>query len=269
MSDQWDVYFRMEDDCVESVAYDLGIAKNVPISELPWLLQMAIPLKNPNEGGLTTTEEAELLDKMEELVESSINKNSTLIGKLFSRDKELNKLIYVGRITGGGVRIYNFYGNHNNFPKSVLQDVATQFQSHPFKLNILEDPRWVVYLNELHPGSALAPLFLSRSVLEVLEKDGDQLQDPRDVNHTIFFKRDDERKGFLDWIKKDGWQATLLKENVAANDADRFGVVLTKKHRIDRMWSDIHVVALCSRANKFNGRYDGWGCFQKPKGAQQ
>ena len=259
----WCFYCKMTDDHVASVCLDLGIREQVSTQHFPIVTKLSIPLLHPF-NGLAMGDEAKRLDEMEEAVEAAVNRPPWFMQLLDAR-KAKNCLFYVGRVTHAGVREYYFYSIHE-IDLDFFKGMQKKFVDHPFGVRSATDKDWQIYTSDLHPGPALAPLLLSWAQLELRTKNGDDLTLPHDVDHTLFFKYKKRRDDFLEYIKDEGWKARKFDassiEAGRAGKSFQFGVNLTKSHRIDRMWSDIYIVGLSSRAEKFGGMYGGWGAFQ-------
>src|SRR5262245_35159471 len=96
MSDSWDFYFANVNDVIASLFVDLGIRDSVPDSDRPWLLWTWVYFRQPRDDGLSSSEEAPVLNEIEDALTKKV--------------QETTEAELVGRITTAGRREFYFYG---------------------------------------------------------------------------------------------------------------------------------------------------------------
>lgn len=251
----WYLYFCMRGNAITSIAVDLTFGSDPAAAELPWLTIVKIDLHEPFLG-VAVDDEAVLLDEMSERFEAELDAlGRGLLDRL--RKRPAPRFRYVARETRDGARYLYFHGTAP-VPKRVYQRVFAVPKFATYDCGSLErhEPDHATWREELHPGPALNPLVLSRAQVEMRLEQGDRLEIEREVEHRIEFDSSDDRRGFIDYLEREDSGQTF---RIAVGDES--GVTLTATHRVDGLWTDIHVSALVSHAAKFGGRYDGWGAL--------
>ncbi len=72
MSDAWDFYFANLNDVIASLFVDLGIRDSVPDTDRPWLLWTWVYLRDPRDDGLSSSEEAPILNAIEDALTKQV-----------------------------------------------------------------------------------------------------------------------------------------------------------------------------------------------------
>ncbi|MCA4783142.1 DUF695 domain-containing protein [Empedobacter stercoris] len=238
--EEWNFYLTNIEDKCASIYLNLGLNDFVPIKEKTELCWISVKLKNPNENGLTTNEESEILFKIEDEIIKKTNAKNT---------------IYIGRITNNGYRDFYFYSKNPETFKAEFKNIENNFTDYTVELNTKEDKDWSEYLN-IYPNEMDFQSIGNRSVLENLKKNGDKLIKPREVFHWIYFKNDENRQKFIEIVKKENFEIVQTQYN---NENDLPYVLQIK--RVDKVgYSDIdeYTLYLWNLAKENNGEYDGW-----------
>jgi len=217
-----------------------------------------VKLLNPCEG-LAKGEEEETLKTIADAFEKFALTKRPLLQRLLGLFTSPPSLRLVGYHTGAGQRTYYFYCPRKLIFKYAVRKLTFVFPKHIFGLAVIHDPEWKCYRVSLHPGiMAQKHLLLNHAAFEMNEKAGDQLHVPRVVDHFILFSNRKDREAFAKAMKEDGIAMTFSDRD--ANG--KFPLTLSKKHSLDRMWSDIYVFGLCKTAEKHHGEYDGSGSWE-------
>src|SRR6476661_3579576 len=106
MSDEWDFYFCNVDDKPASIFCDLGIRKEVPLSEVEELTWLRLQMRQPRPDGLSSQEEFERLCEIDDALQAAASDTTPPIH-------------YVGRNTCGGCRDYYFYASNGQLTDSA------------------------------------------------------------------------------------------------------------------------------------------------------
>ncbi|HLX61610.1 MAG TPA: ribonuclease E inhibitor RraB [Planctomycetota bacterium] len=254
----WHLYFSMRDDAVRSVLVDLGAGVDQN-SDLKWLTIVRITLCAPFHGLAVGQEEQVLVAmhlRLEEILQSL---KPGLLDRLFRRQTAA-RFQSVGRETGAGFRRLFIYGTEP-IPQWIYQKLGAEFNSHSIESAEIEDPKWTQYWSELHPRSATTALLLSDAEVKLREESGDQTNVERLVDHELSFPDNESRKKFINKVTKEEWNVERTFE-VTKDGVKSYLVALTRMQRVDKMWADISIVALTSRAEPFGGKYVGGGAFE-------
>jgi regulator of RNase E activity RraB len=244
MSDAWDFYFANVNDAIASLFVDLGIRDLVPDPDRPWLLWTWVYFRQPRDDGLSSSEEAPILNDME--------------GGLTKAVKQATEAELVGRITTAGRREFYFYGPQPDHFDEAVASALNRFPDYVFDSGIKEDPDWSQYLNVLYPSPEEHQRIKNLHVIETLEKHGDSLKKPRPVSHWAYFKSPQDRNKFIAEAVSAGFKVADQSKS-DDSDADRaYGVTLERIDRVD--WDSINeaTLALFRLAQEVNGDYDGW-----------
>lgn len=261
----WYLYFIMQEDAITSVAFDLTFERDPDAASLPWLTVIRIVIPDPV-GGLAFNEQAVELDALAERFEEVLaSSGEGFVDRLLRRPKQRYR--YVGRVTGGGVRKLYFYGTAA-VPASAYRRVFAEERFDPYETGSAEreDPHHEAYRTVLHPGGALHALINGDAQIEMRREQGDDLETARDVDHTLQFSTAADRRAFVEFMEREDPHRTFAVTVPADDGDDGFDVNVRARHSVDKLWTNIYVVALTEKAERFNGKYDGWGAFviQRP-----
>lgn len=241
--EEWDFYFSNVDDKLSSLFVDLGLHKVAPIKDKPNVVWISIKMENPRKDGLSSSEESNLLAEIED----------NLVDKIHSKFKS----VYVGRLTSDGHRDLYFYFGDTTLYDKAISDVMVAYPKYHFDHGSKTDKDWGGYFDFLYPSPQQFQSIQNRRVIDQLEKGGDKLTKPREVDHWIFFKSDNERANFLTKIKTEGF-------TIVDKDYDKkLGALPYRLHikRVDKVdWNSVddYVIHLWKIATECNGDYDGW-----------
>ena len=205
-------------------------------------------MNNPKEDGLSSQEESEILWNIEDAIVKEIISN--------------HNSIYVGRLTSAGYRDLYFYFGDTNLYDKTLCDVMAAFPKYKFDFGTKEDKEWSGYFDFLYPSPQQHQCILNRRVVGQLEKGGDKLTEPREVEHWIYFKSDKNREDFLEKIKNDNF-TIVNKANDNSWGEFAYSLQIKRVDNVDLNSVNDYVIYLWQLANETNGNYDGWETFIK------
>jgi uncharacterized protein (TIGR01619 family) len=243
MSDQWDFYLSRVNDALASLMVDLGIHREVPQSDRPWLLWVFLYMRTPREDGLSDAAEADSLADIEDSLVSTM------------RDKVGACL--VGRITTSGRREFYFYSPSPEAFGTFLKSTMQQFPLYDYDFGSKEDSHWTQYLSVLYPSPRDYQRIKNRHVIETLTQSGDTLEQPRDIDHWIYFRTGANRRAFIERVKQRGFR--VKDESLLRDQTDRaYCLSISRRDRAD--WDSVNAVVLdlFELANEMDGDYDGW-----------
>ncbi|MEL6676583.1 MAG: DUF695 domain-containing protein [Bacteroidota bacterium] len=241
---EWDFYFCTVEEHPASIMLDLALHTHAPLSDKINFLQLAVDLQAPNDFGLTTTGEAEVLYILEDKLSEHILEN---LGGL-----------YVARNTTNGQRIFYYYCQTSIDYKSIVEEVMERFADYEYTVKIQRDPSWAFYQQFLFPSKWEYQSILNRRVIEKLEQQGDNLQAAREVEHYFFFPQETHLTKFLEEIKEENFQI-LSRKFDDQKTPETYSLVISREEKIDASAIDDVVIFLMQLAEKCQGEYDGWG----------
>jgi uncharacterized protein (TIGR01619 family) len=245
MAEDWDFYLTRVDDDPASIFVDLGQAESSPEAERQWLLRVFIEMQVARDDGLCDDEETETLYAIED--------------ELFARVGRGLRARYVGRITSQGSREYFYYGKSQEGFAAAVAKALARFPQYRFTFADERDPEWETYFELLHPGDLEMQTIQNRRLVEQLVSGGDDLSQPRDVDHWLYFPSEHSRDQFIAQVDHEGFRG----EAFTADQPDAefgFGLRIVRSDRVDLETIDPLAIDLFLRAEACGGEYDGWGC---------
>ncbi|MEZ4772509.1 MAG: DUF695 domain-containing protein [Bacteroidia bacterium] len=241
---EWDFYFCTIEDKPASIMLDLALIHTAPLSGKNEFLQVAINLNFPNEHGLTNPAEAEILYLMEDQLAEHIA--ATLGG------------IYAGRNTTGGQRIFYFYCNSSIDYERIVDEALEGFSTHTYSSRAQKDSDWSFYLQFLYPSQLEYQSILNRRVIDNLKKEGDDLSDPREIEHYLYFPTRELREAFEEKAESENFR--IISRNYDSGETENpYGLVIAREDKIDPQIMDEIVMFLVLKSAEEKGEYDGWG----------
>jgi uncharacterized protein (TIGR01619 family) len=244
MSDNWDFYFAHVNEVVASLFVDLGIRDSVPDPHRPWLLWSWVYFQQHSDDGLSTSDEAPVLNQIEDALIQAV--------------KERTEAELVGRITTNGRREFYFYGPRSDGFAEAVANALKNYPEYQFDAGAQDDPEWSQYIDVLYPTPEECQRIANRQVVENLEECGDSLKAPRPVRHWIYFKSSEDLSKFVAEAVSSGFKVIHESESDDLESDYLYGVTLERVDNVD--WDSINDVTLhLSRlAGAFGGDYDGW-----------
>lgn len=241
--EDWAVYFStVDEDKIGSILVDLGFAGIAPIQSKLQLTTITIFMKNTTEDGLSSAEESDLLNQIEEdFIE-------LIVGQLDA--------VYVGRLKYNGKILSYFYSENTEGIENIFARIEQKYPNYRFEHSSKEEKGWRAYFEVLYPSPFEMQVIQNGRVVENLEKHGDTLEKERQVDHWIYFKTESGREYFLESIKDDGFK--VLEKDITNSGELPFSLQISRVDKIDYESVDEYVLYLWQKAQEFNGDYDGW-----------
>lgn len=241
--EEWDFYFSNVDDQPASFYLDMGLIKIAPLERMPHFFYVSLRMNDPREDGLSSDKEYETLIQIEDYLVDALS------------DK--HDIIYVGRLTSNGTRDFYFYTSDPSLIEATISGVLVQFPKYEYDFEIKDNSDWSYYLDFIYPNSRQVQSILNRRVIDNLEKNGDKLTLPREVNHWIYFKTAEGREKYIAKVIEEGFKI----ENIDLVDRDSEFKYQLRISRVDNVGYnevDDYVLFLWELANERDGDYDGW-----------
>ncbi|MBI5203319.1 MAG: DUF695 domain-containing protein [Nitrospirae bacterium] len=105
-------------------------------TQYPYRIGIAIPLNNPNNDGLPSNDEMNILNSIEDLIDK----------ELIQEGKTILTLI----ITTNSMREFVLYTNIPKVIQSKYNVLKNKVKTHEVQMIIENDPKWEVYKSFLH-----------------------------------------------------------------------------------------------------------------------
>jgi len=240
MTDNWDFYFLNVDDKAASIFVDLGAAPLVPDASLPYMAYVRLKMNSPRADGLSSNEEYDTLNAIENLIESQLVGNGT---------------VYVGRCTTNSLRDFFFYVNQPLDWQNRVAQFMRSFPSYAYDADTREDAAWSTYFYYLYPSDVNRQSIENRRVCYTLERNGDKLIEAREIDHWSYFADSDSRNAFVNDAAALGFSVRKLSESVDDHRhcAHLWRIDVPSLDAIDDV-----TIPLFNLAAKHSGEYDGW-----------
>ncbi|NOS84038.1 MAG: DUF695 domain-containing protein [Ignavibacteria bacterium] len=239
----WDFYFTELDGSPASMYLDLGLNKIAPISDKNYLLTVIITMNDPQENGFSSNAESEVLFSIEDNITEAV---TAPFGALFA-----------GRETCDGARIFYYYAASSKDIKKAVKEVMKGFTDYEYETYFETDSKWDKYFKHLYPTKYEMHTIMNRRVVENLRSKGDVLTEPREVDHYIYFKKEEMKNSFLTEVKKLDYKVTSERKDENQKDFP-LSVRLTKTDPVT--YNDVldYTSVLYDLAEQYEGNYDGW-----------
>ena len=240
----WVQYFCNVNDKLSSILVDLELIESLPDSrsELIWIW---IYMKAPRPDGLSSNEEFEKLNAIEDALTARL-------------EKECNACI-AGRITGDSRREFYYYGRKPSNLHRLVDHELSNFPGYRFDCDTQPDPEWRQYLDVLYPTAESYECIKNMSVLQELGSLGDNPDIVRPVWHYVFFDSDDDaRNRFIEWSKVNNFEVTDRVRGDAPGELEPGMVCVVQSHTTRPDDIDNSVIQVFRAARDLGGEYDGW-----------
>lgn len=238
--EEWNFYLTKIDNKAASIYLNLALNNIIPIKDKTNFCWISVKLNSPDENGLTTDEESQILFEIEDKFLEKINSSNAL---------------YIGRLTNNGYRDFYFYSKKTETFQYQVTKISKEYSNYEIKTHSKEDRNWNSYL-DIFPNEMDFQSISNRSVLENLEKNGDNLSKPRDVFHWIYFSNEIDRKNYKDEIIKENFE--VVDESLDKENENPFRLQIKRKDYVGWNEIDDYTLLLWKLAKDNNGDYDGW-----------
>ncbi|WP_123041484.1 DUF695 domain-containing protein [Cohnella candidum] len=237
MSDNWDTYFTYIDRKPASFFLDLDPWEEGTNEKFVHLYRLSVVLKEPDNIGLTTNAEAEVLFAAEDSIHDLLDEH----------------YLFVGRVTTEGRR--NFYYYTDSEDVNLLQNLAARsLENYRYTFGRIEEKEPGAFYREfLYPNKANWHRLMNRHLVNKLNELGDTLEKRREVTHWIYFDSAESRRLFQEKVLKDGFRIVDQEQS-----NQRYSLCISRNDLVD-----LHAISgvtdvLVHAAEECGGDYDGW-----------
>ena len=242
--EDWAPFLNMRGDTVVSEVVDLGLKALAPVPNARYHLVLKLTLQNPGPTGMASTEEGEMLKRVESRVNQIVTENG--------------KGVLAAVSTLGGARTMHFYTARPEVDTTLL---ATAFIFYPeyktYTVAAVPDSAWQYYLKRLYPSPVEYQKLINSRVVEDLVRHGDGLSEPRPVDHYILFHTRPDADRFVRKIKKDKFTVVAIESDTSYGQRP-VRLHLTRVDQVNPVAVDRLVLPLWELAHKNDAVYDGW-----------
>lgn len=241
MAEKWRPYLCNVNGKLASIFLDLELIKLAPIDSKQWLLWIWVYMRAPRPDGLSESEEAPTLYKIEDALNASLAQEFAAIP--------------FGRITTEGRREFYFYGEKRDGLEAAVKKVLRGFDGYQCDTGHKSDQSWSQYRDVLFPSPENFQRIGNMDVLGMLEKQGDVHSVPREVRHWVYFGSEMSRAAFRNAALGEGF--AIESEHLSPSEP-HFAIVLVQTQPVQQAAIDDTVIRLLHLAQSFGGEYDGW-----------
>ncbi|MDB4934647.1 MAG: uncharacterized protein JWP87_1619 [Labilithrix sp.] len=212
-----------------------------PRDTLPTRVTVSVPMHEPEPDGLRSEGEMEDLD--------------TLQTKLTERLADAAGAECVGFYDLRGVATFVFYAKKKLTTAEATVAIA---DTHPYEAEVQvdEDPEWRFYIDALFPDAYALQGIWNRLIVDELESHGDQLHEPRDVDHVATFPS----TAAAQKAAKKLTAAHFEVDGIGKADEDgRFELAFHRSETLEEGKPDKFAAEILDIVLPLDGEYDGWG----------
>lgn len=239
MSGHWNSYFTTRDELPASVMLDMSLRLDAPRAAYPLMASVRVHMRAPRDDGLSSQEEYDTLSAIFEALEMTIADGQG---------------ICAGRINGNGVQEYVFYILRRTPFEAAVRRQMKAFPDYVYDLGGRDDPGWSVYLETLYPSPRDCQVMGNRDVCDSLERNGDNLQTPRLIDHCAYFPDEVSRRRFVNHMMAQGFRITDQFET--DESPPLYGLVFSQLAVPAHI--DDYQLPVFEDVVEHGGDYDGW-----------
>jgi hypothetical protein len=207
----------------------------------PTRITVSVPMLEAEPDGLRSEREMEDLDALQ-----------TKITERLARAAGAD---CVGFYDLRGVATFVYYAQK----KTSAEEAALAIDDvSPYQTDVLvdEDPEWRFYIDALFPDAYALQGIWNRLIIDELESHGDDLHEPRDVDHVATFASKVTAKQAAKKLEAAHFEIDVLED---ADEAGRFALGFHRKETLEEGKPDRFAAEILDIVLPLDGEYDGWG----------
>ena len=244
----WDFFMCRIEGAPASIRTNLALIEVAPLKGLTQRLQFYIKMQNPRPDGLSSNEEYPILCD----IEDALGDKAEAIGAILA-----------GVVKSEGFLELWFYTQNAEALAKTCEDALQTFEGYQSGYNIAEDPEWEDYFDFLYPDEFSYQTMQNRKVLMQLEKNGDKMEVPREIDHFIYFKEAAQQQAFAKEAEAKGFKVRFNDDEFVEDrkaEGKEYPYMVEATREDSPLDIDDIVWDLLELASPFEGDYDGWGC---------
>ena len=245
---KWDFFMCRIEGVPASIRTNLALIEVAPLEELTQRLQFCIKMKNPTPEGFPSNEEYPILCA----IEDAIGEKAGAAGA-----------VLVSVIKSEGVLELWFYCDNAETLVDICQKTLGNFEGYLYQDFSVEDPEWEDYFGFLYPDEFSYQTMQNRKVLMQLEKNGDKMEVPREIDHFFYFKEAAQQQAFAKEAEAKGFKVRFNNDEFVEDrkaEGKEYPYMVEATREDSPLDIDDIVWDLLELASPFEGEYDGWGC---------
>ena len=244
----WDFFMCRIEGAPASIRTNLALIEVAPLEGLTQRLQFYIKMQNPRPDGLSSNEEYPILCDIEDAIGDKA---------------EATGAVSAGVVKSEGFLELWFYTQNAKTLAKTCEEALQAFQGYESGYNIAEDPEWEDYFGFLYPDEFSYQTMQNRKVLMQLEKNGDKMEVPREIDHFIYFKEAAQQQAFAKEAEAKGFKVRFNDDEFVEDrkaEGKEYPYMVEATREDSPLAIDDIVWDLLELASPFEGNYDGWGC---------
>ena len=244
----WDFFMCRIEGAPASIRTNLALIEVAPLEGLSQRLQFYIKMQNPRPDGLSSNEEYPILCD----IEDAIGEKAGAIGAVLA-----------GVVRSEGFLELWFYTQNAEALAKTCEEALQTFEGYQSGYNIAEDPEWEDYFDFLYPDEFSYQTMQNRKVLMQLEKNGDKMEVPREIDHFFYFKEAAQQQAFAKEAEAKGFKVRFNDDEFVEDrkaEGKEYPYMVEATREDSPLAIDDIVWDLLELASPFEGNYDGWGC---------
>ena len=244
----WDFFMCRIEGAPASIRTNLALIEVAPLEGLTQRLQFYIKMQNPRPDGLSSNEEYPMLCVLEDVI---------------GEKGEATGAVSAGVVKSEGFLELWFYTQNAEDLAKTCEEALQAFEGYQSGYNIAEDPEWEDYFGFLYPDEFSYQTMQNRKVLMQLEKNGDKMEVPREIDHFIYFKEAAQQQAFAKEAEAKGFKVRFNDDEFVEDrkaEGKEYPYMVEATREDSPLNIDDIVWDLLELASPFEGNYDGWGC---------
>ena len=244
----WDFFMCRIEGAPASIRTNLALIEVAPLEGLTQRLQFYIKMQNPRPDGLSSNEEYPILCDIEDAI---------------GEKAEATGAVSAGVVKSEGFLELWFYTQNAEALAKTCEEALQAFEGYQSGYNIAEDPEWEDYFGFLYPDEFSYQTMQNRKVLMQLEKNGDKMEVPREIDHFIYFKEATQQQAFAKEAETKGFKVRFNDDEFVEDrkaEGKEYPYMVEATREDSPLAIDDIVWDLLELASPFEGNYDGWGC---------
>jgi regulator of RNase E activity RraB len=246
VEDKWDFYPCRVEDHPGSMNLNMSYINHAPIEGAGTVYWIDFEMPDPGEHGMGNDASFDLLRIIDDHVVESLEKQP---------------LYYVGRLRNAGLWTMYFFGPEglDSTIESAARLAIKDNDQTPFANGSKPDPGWSVYTDFIYPSPERHRWMRDRSVVDVLLDNGDQHDQPRRVDHWMYFSSKAERDEVAKACEIEDFSIENRPDDNTGGKA--FGLQVYRDDPTELSHINSVTSMLTEMAANHNGEYDGWETF--------
>jgi len=227
-------YYDLNDESEKiRIEVDLSLIEEAPDVERPWVLWLFVKVSDPLDSNFVPFRD-DLIRSLEANMDA----------------------VYAGTIAKEGWCELYFYAPSSKKFENITSDVMGQHTHYPYERGSFKDTKWELYQERLYPEPFVLITIQSRHTIEALLEAGDDVSQPREVEHYFFFQTPTALERFSVLMANNGF---MVKEKMNDDESDySYGVTLVKTEPITNEQVEETTSMLYESVLQEHGHYEGW-----------